>query len=75
MDYAFHGSYAVSKDTLTTIEKDDSHSEDGGKASFFKMKYLMRNNALYPIGSSQLIKGKWIALKMAFDKNSFFKRI
>jgi len=75
MQYTFHGSYTVSKDTLTIIEKDDSHSEDNAKVMFFRMKYLMRKNALFPVRSSQLTKGKWVELKMEFDKTSFFKRV
>jgi hypothetical protein len=74
-DYTFHGSYIISKDTLVITEKDDSHSEDGGKTSFFRSKFLMsEKNVLYLINNGELIKGKW-KYKSAQLLHSFYKKI
>ncbi|MDB5131655.1 MAG: hypothetical protein JWR02_1404 [Mucilaginibacter sp.] len=44
-----HGSYTFSKDTLIITEKDDSHPEDNSKIMYFRVKYAIRKNYLYPI--------------------------
>lgn len=69
------GSYSFSKDTLVVIERDDSHSEDGGKISYFKTKYILKNIYLYPINSSQLTNGNWVDLKVKFSKTYVYKKI
>jgi hypothetical protein len=74
MHYTFHGSYKISKDTLIVEEKDDSRSEDNGKAKFSRIRYLIQGNYLYPINRSELDKGKWKDSGFKFDKSYFFKR-
>jgi hypothetical protein len=69
------GRYSFSKDTLVIVERDDSNSEDGGKISYFKMKYIIQKKYLYPINSSQLTNGKWVDLKVKFPKNFVYKKI
>ncbi len=74
-EYTYHGSYTISKDTLVITEIDDSHSEDGGKTSIFRSKYLIsEKNVLYLISNGELIKGKW-KYKSAKLLNNFYKRI
>jgi hypothetical protein len=65
LNYTFHDSYMLKKDTLILTEKDDSHSEDGGRVIFSSSKFLIQTKALYLIGKGELIKGKWrdIAVK------------
>ncbi len=74
INYTFHNSYSIKKDTLIILNKDDSHSEDHGKVDYFKIKYLIRGNALHPISRIDLINGRWKYSKFKFDKKYFFKR-
>ncbi len=58
-DYTFHGSYKMVKDTLYLTEKDDSHSEDGGKPTYYRNLYLVQKNVLLPVGQGILLNGYW----------------
>ena len=51
MDYTFHDTYKINKDTLFLSEPDDAHSEDGGKITFYRYKYLIRERVLFCISS------------------------
>jgi|GEM_PF-2749707 len=75
IEYTFHGTYTNSKDTVITIIKDDSHSEDNGKPLVFRTKYLVRKTTLLPIGVDHLVKGRWKAFKneMVTNKHLFEK--
>jgi hypothetical protein len=60
MDYAFHSTYKLVKDTIIIKGKDDSHSEDNGKVTFYWItKYLKKGNDLYLVGSKAGDHGKW----------------
>ena len=59
LNYSFHGSFIVKNDILLVTLKDDSHAEDRGKISFYRDKYLVKNNSLYLLSISKLIEGKW----------------
>ena len=75
LDYTFHDTYKINKDTLFLTEPDDAHSEDGGKVTYYRYKYLIRNQALFCIGSSELIKGRWVDKKVKFQNAPVWKRI
>ncbi|UOE47265.1 hypothetical protein MTO98_22940 [Mucilaginibacter sp. SMC90] len=59
LNYTFNGTYKLSNDTLNVVTKDDSHSEDHGKITYHRAKYLIAKNALYCIGYGELVNGKW----------------
>ncbi len=75
LDYTFKCTYKIIKDTLFITEPDDSHSEDGGKVTFYRFKYLIRNQALFCVSSGELIKGKWIDKKLILQNSPDWKRI
>ncbi len=75
MNYTFQGTYRLSKNTLIITEKDDSHSEDGGKVEYYKAKYLIRQNALYILGNGKLNNGKWEYDKVRLTKSLWYKRL
>ena len=72
LGYTFQGSYSISKNLVTIIEKDDSH---GGKAEYSKMKFMLKGNALYPISNEELVNGKWAKSRVPIDKKYIFKKI
>ncbi|MEO8885582.1 MAG: hypothetical protein ABI367_05925 [Mucilaginibacter sp.] len=74
-NYTCHSSYSYSKNTITIITKDDSHSEDHGKIDYFKIQYAIRGNYLYPFSRSELINKKWKKVDLKFDKKYFFKKL
>src|ERR1700749_3401038 len=49
LNYTFHSSYQIIKDTLIITEKDDSHSEDKSKIAYYKNRFLITHNVLYPL--------------------------
>ena len=59
LDYTFNCTYVLRNDTLTVTEKDDSHSEDGGKVHYYRNKYLIRDNTLQAIAKGELVDHKW----------------
>jgi len=73
LDYTFHDSYVLKKDTLILTEKDDSHSEDGGKAIFSRYQFLIQTKALYLIGKGELIKGKWRDIRLKKIKSDWIR--
>lgn len=66
LNYSMQGIYTISKDTVITTIKDDSHSEDGGKAYYFRTKYLLRNNntLVYLIGYQKNTRNIWEPIKI-----------
>jgi hypothetical protein len=76
LNYTFHSSYSISKDTISIQGKDDSHSEDNGKiTSYWRIKYLTKNNGLYVIESKELVEGKWKNKKVHSNVNPDYLRI
>jgi len=75
LNYTFHGSYKVVKDTLLVTVKDDSHSEDHGKVMFSTDKYLIKDNTLCFLGSSKLVGGKWKYTKAKADINLIYHKV
>lgn len=63
--YTFHGSFKVIKDSLLITEKDDSHSEDSGKISWYRTKYLIRKDVLYCVSKGRLVNNKWKETKVS----------
>jgi hypothetical protein len=75
LNYTFKCTYAINKDTLLIVEKDDSHSEDGGKATYYRMRYLITKNLLCRISNGKLVKGKWIDKQYKIDLKDGFRRV
>jgi len=74
LNYTFHNSYKIYNDTLLISEKDDSHSEDNGKVTFYRAKFLVKNDALYDIEHGELVNGKWKNVTIKRDNNNRYKR-
>jgi hypothetical protein len=74
-EYTYQGSYTILKDTLTITEKDDSHSEDHGKITYYKTRYIIVKNTLLPIYSRELVKDKWKYNSMNSDVKNAYKRL
>lgn len=51
MGYKFNGAYVIHHDTLYLNVKDDSHSEDGGKITYYKETYIIKGDNLYVFNS------------------------
>ena len=51
MDYKFSGTYVIHDDILYLNVKDDSHSEDRGKITYYREKYIIKGNDLYVINT------------------------
>jgi len=51
MDYKFSGTYVIHDDILYLNVKDDSHSEDRGKTTYYREKYIIKGNDLYVINT------------------------
>jgi len=76
LNYAFHSTYNIEKDTVVIKGKDDSHSEDNGKiTSYWITKFLIKNNALYLIVREELVNGKWNNLNIKPVKNPAYWRV
>jgi hypothetical protein len=74
LNYTFHGSYKTVKDTLLVTVKDDSHSEDNGKVTYYTDKYLIKNNALYFVSNRKLVNGKWKDEKAKANVNVIYHK-
>jgi hypothetical protein len=75
-EFTFHGKYSVSGDTVTIIEKDDSHSEDNGKPTYFRSEYVMHKNKTLELNSvSELVKNRWVLNKNPMQGNIRYERI
>ncbi len=60
LNYTFHSTYKLVKDTVIIKGKDDSHSEDGGKInSYWVTSYIIKGNALIVAASKQFFRNKW----------------
>lgn len=75
LNYTFKGSYKIKRGIIVLTEKDDSHDEDGGKVTFFRLKFNLKENVLYPISNEELVNEKWQEAKMRIDKNYIFRRV
>jgi hypothetical protein len=75
LNYTLNCTYKIIKDTLFITEKDDSHSEDGGRADYFRQQYIIKEKGLYCISSGELVKGKWQDKKVKLDKNVDWTRV
>ncbi|MDB5004509.1 MAG: hypothetical protein JWQ34_2734 [Mucilaginibacter sp.] len=75
LNYTLNCTYKIIKDTLFITEKDDSHSEDGGKAYYFRQQYIIKEKGLYCISSGELVKGKWQDKKVKLDKKVDWTRV
>ncbi len=74
--YTFHGSYIISRDTLIITEKDDSHSEDKGKVTGYRTKYLMTNrNILTLISFGEFENGRWNYKNVGLNEKNLYERI
>lgn len=71
LNYTLQCTYIIKRDTLLVTEKDDSHSEDGVKAHFYRTKYILENKDLYVIGKGELIKDKWKDVKLPKAKSGW----
>ncbi|MDR3696283.1 hypothetical protein [Mucilaginibacter sp.] len=55
--------------------KDDSHSEDNGKVSYYRQTFKINKNILYPLFNESLIHNKWVKSTMQMEPGYIFKRI
>jgi hypothetical protein len=74
-DYTSKDTYTISKDTLVITVKDDYSSEDGGKAKYYRVKYLIDSDLLVYIGGGDLVNGKWKYKKYKLDKKNSYHRV
>ena len=75
LNYTSKGHYKRFKNIVVLTEKDDSHDEDGGKTVFFRTKFILKENNLFPISSEELVNGKWKEAKMQKNKDYVFRKI
>jgi hypothetical protein len=75
LNYTFKCTYRISKDTLIIIEKDDSHSEDNNKITYYRMKYQIMKDALLGISNEELVKGKWMDKTFKTGSKTGYRRI
>lgn len=73
--YILKGSYNIKNNILTLIEKDDSHDEDNGKVSFYRLKFKLYNNCLYPISNEVLANGRWKKMPRSLFEKMVFHRV
>nr|WP_233166988.1 hypothetical protein [Pedobacter sp. ASV2] len=74
LSYLFSGKYEITKDTLFVSLKDDSHSEDGSRITYFKDKYLVKENTLSFLGTLRLDTGKWKEQKVMRNTNIVYRK-
>ena len=68
----YHGCYNISKDTLIIKERDNSNSN---KVTYHRIKFLLKEDILYPVSCEDLSEHKWEKSKAQLEKSSIFKRI
>lgn len=71
-EQVFHGSYQVSKDTLIIKEREP---KNGGKADYYRKKFLLKNDVLYPVSQEQLLNHRWTRSKVQMRKDYVFKKV
>lgn len=74
LGYLFRGKYELKKDTLFVSIKDDSHSEDSGRITYFKEKYIVKKDVLNFVGSLRMENGKWKEEKVIGNTNILYRR-
>jgi hypothetical protein len=74
-DYTYKGTYVVTKNILTITQKDDSHDEDGAKPEVYRLKFIIKNNKLYPQSNEKFENGKWIKAKEVINKFYVFSKM
>lgn len=75
INYTYKGSYHIKNNIITLIEKDDSHDEDNGKVTFYRLKFKLDGEHLYPISNEELVNGKWKKIAKSLVENTIFHRI
>jgi len=75
VNYTFRGSYKIFKDTLFVIVRDNSHSEDHGKVTYYTDKYLTKNNTLCFVGNRKLVNRKWKDEKAKTDLSFSYHKV
>jgi len=75
LNYTCKGHYSLKKGIVILIEKDDSHDEDNGKVTFYRFKYRLVGDCLYPISNEELINGKWKKISESLVENTVFHRV
>lgn len=74
-DCTIKGSYHIENNIITLIEKDDSHDEDNGKVTFYRLKFKLDGEYLHPISNEELVNGKWKKIAKILVENTVFHRI
>ncbi len=75
LNYTFKGSYSITGRIVTLIEKDDSHNEDGGKITFYKLKFKFEGDSLYPISNEEFSNGRWRKISKSLIENTVFYKV
>lgn len=71
-DHTYHGCYSISKDTLIIKERDNSK---GKKVCYRRIKFLRKDNVLYPCCNEELINHQWAKSKAQIQKSYIFKKV
>jgi hypothetical protein len=74
-EFTYQGDYAISKNVVTIIQKDNSHDEDGGKLARYRMKFQLKRDKLFPLSHEVLVNGKWRTSKATMRKDYIFARV
>ena len=74
-EFTYQGDYVVSQNVVTIIQKDNSHDEDGGKRAWYRMKFQLKRDKLFPLSHEELVKGKWRTSKAPMRKDYIFARV
>jgi hypothetical protein len=75
LNYTFKGYYSVKEGVVTLIEKDNSHDEDGGKVTFYRLKFKLEGDYLYPISNEEMTNGRWKKMSKSLIENTVFQRV
>lgn len=75
LNYTCKGHYSFKNGIVILIEKDDSHDEDNGKVSFYRLTFKLYDNCLYPISDEVLVNGIWKKMPKSLFKKRVFHRV
>lgn len=67
----YHGSYIFSKDTLIIKEREQQINQ---KPAYYRIKFLLKGDALYPYSHEELINHQWTRSKKQMRKSYIFKK-
>ncbi|RYY06775.1 MAG: hypothetical protein EOP43_05285 [Sphingobacteriaceae bacterium] len=68
----FHGCYTISKDTLIIKERNNIY---GDRTEYYRTKFLLKNQVLYPYSHEEMIAHRWEKSKIQLAKSYTFRKI